>query len=253
MKKITFSVAILLCFYAFLITFCSKTKQFVSDPIIATGHGAVIGENGQEVKLTPKYIETVQKYYLDKIKNSIEKKETKNYLSKDKIAETQKNIQNDVEDVILANALLMDWLIEKAEPKEGIAQLLAVNNALRLQYVLKLKPDLEQPKDNTWTKGLKPEVAKKLQDKIGISILAKISTGGEAYCKECLDKGVPIPKFMFGPEWKYVGEVTNEFLSPTSTAELLIYESTSPEGICLALPRYTLECRRKALGFPNSV
>ncbi len=239
MKKITFTVAILLSLYAVLITFCSKTIQLTSDPIIATGHGAVIGENGQEIQLTPKYIETVQKYYLEKLKNSIEKKETKNYVPKDKIAETQKTIQNDVGDVILANALLMDWLIEKAEPKEGVAQLSAINNALRWQYVLKLQPDAEQPKDNTWTKGLKPDVAKKLQDKIGVSIMSLINSGGEAYCNDCLKAGVPIPKFMFGPEWKYVGEVTNEFLSAGSTAELLIYESKSPEGICLALPRYS--------------
>src|SRR5258708_2006868 len=50
---------------------------------------------------------------------------------------------------------------------------------------------------------------------------------------------------MFGTEWKYLGEVENEFISQTNDmtgvelrAELMIYVSTNPEGFCLALPRY---------------
>ena len=64
------------------------------------------------------------------------------------------------------------------------------------------------------------------------------TNSGEAYCEECKKQGVPIPENMFGPEWKNLGEFDKEFILEDEKAELLIYESTNPKGVCLALPRY---------------
>lgn len=239
MKRLPFVIAAIICLYAFLVTFCTKEEEIpTSDPITAVGHGAFVGEGGQEIQVTAKFIETVQSFYLKKLYSSIERKETKNILAKELIDATSKIIHNEVADKILANALLIDWLLEKGQPLQDLAHLTSVNNALRWQYVLKLKPEAVKPNDNVWTKGIKPDVAKRLEAKIGIQILALTNAGGEAYCKECLETGVPVPNFMFGSEWQFVGEVEDEFLSDNLRAELWIYESESPKGVCLALPRF---------------
>ena len=94
------------------------------------------------------------------------------------------------------------------------------------------------PEDNVWGKGLSPAVARRLERKLGIKVLALTNAAGEDYCRECEAAGVPVPDFMFGDEWRFVGEVQDEFLSPNMRAELWIHESQSPPGVCLALPRF---------------
>jgi hypothetical protein len=66
-------------------------------------------------------------------------------------------------------------------------------------------------------------------------------SGGAAYRAECLAAGVPIPPdFGPGSAWVSRGLIPQSslFIVAGLGAEVLTYQSTSPEGMCVALPRF---------------
>jgi hypothetical protein len=238
MKKTTVALIILLGVYALLVTYCSQTKVLDSNPIVTVGHGAFIDATGKELAPLPDFILSTQKLYIDKmLKSASTQKEKEKYTE---IEGVQKLISQYVDDKILANALFLDWLIEKVPP-ENPAQTAAINTALRWYYVYNLQKDPILPNDkNEWSKGIKPDAVKLLESK-GIKVMLITTANSEAYCKECLEAGVPVPKAMFSSDWKFQGVIDNPFISRDLQAELWLYESKSPEGVCLALPRYKMK------------
>jgi len=63
----------------------------------------------------------------------------------------------------------------------------------------------------------------------------------EAYAKKCRKAGVPIPP-TWGKGgaggWTSKGVLADVFISNDKLAEVYEYQSASPQGVCLALPRY---------------
>lgn len=203
---------------------------FTEDPILTLGHGAFIGRDGKEFTPDADFIRRAQEFYLAALP-------AENGVGEAEIRSLSREVQSQVEDEILANALVVDWLAERVRP-EGRAHLTMVNNALRWHYylnILKKKP----PTGAEWTKGIDPNAAAALAKKgLPTATLLKTSAGGAAYIKECRDAGVPVPAAMFSSEWQLKGIFDNEFISESSDAELWFYASSSPPGLCLALPRY---------------
>ena len=65
------------------------------------------------------------------------------------------------------------------------------------------------------------------------------TASGPQYVSECVAAGVPIPPDVLGPNWTNLGVVDQPFEAPGLEAELWAWTSQSPQGICLALPRWT--------------
>jgi hypothetical protein len=212
-------------------------KPPAADPIVAIGHGSIVGKDGKNIELTAPYIELVQEFYINELLTIEKRKDKEKQLPEENVAATRKAIRSATDDKILGNALLIDWLIEKVQPSNR-AHIVVANNALRWHYVHKIQKDPVLPEKNEWGKGLKRDAAKRLGEQIGTTVLALTNSAGEAYCRECEQAGVPVPDFMFGNEWRFVGEITNEFISESARSELWIHESSTPPGICLALPRF---------------
>ncbi|MES1183997.1 MAG: hypothetical protein ABUL60_09280 [Myxococcales bacterium] len=72
------------------------------------------------------------------------------------------------------------------------------------------------------------------------------TTGGQAYVNECAAAGVPTPPpFNYedawhqrpASQWKKAGFLQDPFISGESTGEVFYWESMSPAGVCIALPR----------------
>jgi len=119
------------------------------------------------------------------------------------------------------------------------------NNALRWRYVTKIQRNPVLPgKDRKWTKGIEPGIAQKLQDDgVGTVVFLITSVRGTEYVQECRDAGVPVPRAMFSAEWDMDRQgkvIENVFIDRGSQAELWSFTSTTPPGVCLALPRYRL-------------
>ncbi len=235
-KNLRAAAAVLLA-SAGLVNSPTARAQAVSDPVLTIGHGAIIGRDGRPVTPTLAFIETVQRFYLKTLLDGNQSKEAKARVPEAEIEKARKSISTEVEDKILANAVLIDWLLEKAPPG-NLAHVTSVNNALRWHYVREIQKKPVLPIEDRWGKGLEHEKAKRLETKLGVKILTLTKAGGEEYCRECVEAGVPIPTFMFGEEWRFVGELDNEFISETRRAEVWIHESTSPRGVCIALPRF---------------
>ncbi|NBA89002.1 hypothetical protein GVN16_24715 [Emticicia sp. CRIBPO] len=236
MKTKHLAICLSLCLCVFIGQMCTFNKKpvYESDPIVASGHGALIGPDGKEVVLEESQIEAAQEYFIDKLLKSEWKKDRR---TEDLIKNSKRDIYDLVDDKILANALFLDELIDKIKPASANL-LLSISNGLKRRYVNDIRKENNVLNNTTrWYGGIKPEIIKKLNDR-GITVKMITVKSGEEYCRECIAAGVPIPKNMYGPEWRNLGEISEEFISESSRAELLIYESTNPKGVCLALPRY---------------
>jgi hypothetical protein len=221
--------------------------SLTSDPLLGVGHGAFIGSDGREVIPNAEFIQNAQKYYIDRLLENAAASGDKNLPPHVMIQRTQNLIYRLVKDIILANALFIDWLIEKIPlDPDNVAHLTSRNNALRWHYVLTIQREPILPTVNVWTKGIEPKIARELESE-GITVtvlLATVSGGNDTYAQQCRDLGVPVPRAMFSSEsgWVSRGVIfDNEFLDTKEQAELWTYTSTSPPGVCLALPRYPIE------------
>ncbi len=195
-----------------------------TDPVMTLGHGTFVGSDGKEFRPTTDFILQAQQIYISNLMSRV-----------DGSQEKQLVIQNLVTNNILANALFLDWLLEKSKP-DDLAHLTAVNNGLRWHYVIHIQSDPILPdQGHVWSKGVPIEIARQLETN-GVSVFLITNARGEAYRQECRECGVPVPPPMFGPGWRFLGIFDREFLSEGTQAELWIHES--PEGVCLALPRY---------------
>lgn len=210
---------------------CTKPEPepFRSDPIMAVGHAAFIGVDGKEISPDTTFIRRAQGYYINLLLDADD--------TAADVQRSRKVVYELVKDKIYANALFIDWLIANRKPQR-VAHLTTVNNALRWHYYLKLQYR-KVPKDRReWAKGVDDEeTAEELED-AGFVVYAITTNSGAAYVAECREAGVPVPDAMFSSEWTFKDSFDKEFISESSTAELHLYESTSPAGICLALPRY---------------
>lgn len=238
MKKRIYAILILSGFVAAL-TFCNKPTPLSENPIGAIGHGAILDKEGKMMKLTEPFIKQIQELYIRKLSDAKLAVREGGSFDEQKIKATRDVIYNTVDNDVLANGLYIEWLIGHRKPADE-AQFSTVNNALRWYYVLNIQKNSILPdKQHKWSKGIPDDEAGKLEDK-GIIVYAITNSGMQAYCEECLEAGVPVPANMFGAEWDTLGAFDNEFICDGEQAELMIYVSESPEGFCLALPRYTV-------------
>lgn len=72
---------------------------------------------------------------------------------------------------------------------------------------------------------------------------------GQEYINECASNGVPIPPSWGSTKWEYVGTLAKDevFISEELEARVFKYESDTPEGSCIALPRINLDSDEIAL------
>lgn len=67
----------------------------------------------------------------------------------------------------------------------------------------------------------------------------KTETTGDAYNELCITEGVPVPDVVLDDNWINHGVVGYDLAGGSGTkAELWSWESQSPRGVCLALPRW---------------
>jgi len=207
--------------------FAKYPATFTEDPISFVAHGTMMGADGQPVEPDAAFIERAQRFYMADLSAKLNRK-TGLRLAENRFMQ----IQAEISDKTLAQALYIDWLIEAANPVDR-ANLTNNNAALRHVY---LKKYARQKFPDDAIAGISPDIWKRLRDR-GIRTNEATSAGGAAYIKECAAAGVPVPPPIFGPGWIFRDEIEKEFISWTSVSDLWEYSSSSPAGVCLALPR----------------
>ncbi len=205
-----------------------------NDPIVALGHGQFLTPDGKAFEPTPESIQQVQSYFTTKFLAKFRlQNDTKLLLM---LEQKKALIDKYVNDKVLANALYLDELIKASNDKAN-ATSEDILNGLRIYYINHFSKQELILKDGIFTKGIQPDVAKRLERE-NIVVYLKTNNSDEEYINECRDAGVPIPDPMYADPWKKMGMFSNEFIEDWKFAELWFYESSDPEGACLALPRY---------------
>ena len=163
------------------------------------------------------------------------------------IATREKLIQETVSDGVLANGLVIDELLSSSGTEDD-SRLRNLNAALRNAYLTDIAPPTFSLPAGTFTKGIPPSLADALEE-AGIGVYKFTDASGSAYVNECSAAGVPIPPTFFQAPWVNQGSFDgSEFISSGLDPELWVYESTSPPGVCLALPRYNASDEAELLG-----
>ncbi len=216
------------------------------DPITGAAHGAVFGPDGGQVRVTTEFVEHTLQLYASHVLESASAAQRAAYLSKrtylDDIA---RGTPTDARAALMGRSLLLDWLIDDVAPADA-AVLKKHNRILKWS----LQQGVGAPDGSTYR--MRPDELATLRQ-IGVLAPALVAAGTppaaevlqarEAYAKKCRKEGVPIP-----PTWGTTGAGgwtskgvlarTDVFISDDKLAEVFEFQSASPQGVCLALPRY---------------
>jgi hypothetical protein len=221
------------------------------DPIQGVAHGAGFGLDGNEIVVTAEFIAQTQNVYTQHVLDSANTAQRALYESKRSALDALAiggTLRRDQQVALYANSLLLDWLIEQVMPSD--AARLKVRNHVLISWMERGLGYLGEGQDFAL---LPSETALFVQ--VGILAPAAAAAGGvaapqgappadsvlqarETYAKECRKAGVPIPPTWGDAGWMSQGILADPFISVGLNAEVYMFKSVTPKGVCLALPRY---------------
>ncbi|HEX8222691.1 MAG TPA: hypothetical protein VF605_02610 [Allosphingosinicella sp.] len=207
---------------------------FTADPIGAIGHGSLFDPEGRPVNVTPQFIERTQLYYIETLLAGGNDDTRRQYESlRSRLGADGLNGQAK----LLANAELIEWLLERVRPPNA-ARLAGNNNFLRRLLRSRIS-EFNQPLSVNAPKFVLPRQMVNRMRALGLDGGAQAlpATATQAYLEECNRNGVPIPPDWGERGWVSKGILADEFISDNLEAEVFVYDSASPEGLCIALPR----------------
>jgi len=215
-------------------------KRTFQDPIAYTGHGAIFGHDGKEIAPTPEFLAKIQAAYIKELLGRVDS-ETREAFEKYRqaaYAEAKASATTDRDRRFFrfkVNARLLRFLNGK----------IGAENRIPIQAGA-----LDRLIDETLFPSESPSaLPKALEDVIdtipkpqasGSTVLFSTFNAGQAYINECAANGVPIPPDWGSSQWDHVGNLTDaqEFIAVSREARVFKFESTGPEGTCIALPRF---------------
>jgi hypothetical protein len=219
-------------------------------PVAYIGHGAMFDQNGNELAPTAEFIEQAQNFYLRQLLERANEGQRQRYRELEAQLTRGLNLQGQTR--LVLNSRLIEWLIQTVRP-EGFDRLLGINNVMKLELQQKL-PEAGGPRE-TVPFEMPDELRRRLLDAglaenaVSGEIFALSTTaGGEAYRQLCRSNGVPVPPDWGASPWVARGILDNEFISADKQAEVFTFQSASPEGMCIALPRFDASDTIKLLG-----
>jgi hypothetical protein len=197
---------------------------------LAVAHGVILYSDGTTQQPTPEVVRHAQSALVDRLVLEATPEE-RALLEREVPSADESATLNGVEprgkvdfEQLTADADVLEWLVsKKAETPDGAA-LKQLSLFLRNQ-VARGKAKLEGKDDGVGS----------------LSFAIESTAGGLAYAAACTAAGVPNPPAWRSASWVLRGSLTgaNNFLEPTRLAQVYTYTSTSPAGVCIALPRRT--------------
>jgi hypothetical protein len=215
------------------------------EPISFIGHGAMFDQNGQEVAPTAAFIRGAQTWYRNYLVEKLTKAQRAQFDNLE--GRLTANLALDEQSQLVLSANLLDWLIKTVNPEDS-GRIQGKNNLMKLLLKTKLpeKPDINLPRSSEPFR-INPELDKRLKTEIksevkgGGVVSLSTGTGGQAYRDLCSQaNGVPIPPDIGTGGWVSRGQIPQSqlFIVAGLKAEVMTFQSTSPVGMCVALPRF---------------
>jgi hypothetical protein len=214
------------------------------EPIAYVGHGAFFDRTGKELVPTQAFVNKSQDWYQKKLLAALSAKKKAEFGKIEKQLHEEVKAQGQTR--LVVRQRLLEWLIANAQEVKPDHRTIGKLNALKFALHWKLpesdKLDLLQTRE-VFTLDSALEEKLNLPDS-DIQFLAATINLGQNYIDECAAAGVPIPPTIgvLDPAgvagWKSQGFIPNQFIVRTP-AEVRTFQSSSPPGMCIALPRYT--------------
>jgi hypothetical protein len=201
----------------------AQSPASIESPVAFVGHGAAFDSNGNELPIAPAMVLQVQASILTQLIGA--SPDNAQYV--DALREWRATAPSSVDEAY-ANAAIITKLLDELKPRD--LSYLATTNAFLLRRVTQdsaqgsPSADLD---DQLRARGLAPD-----------TVRMSTTSSGQDYIDECAAQRVPIPPAWGDPGWTLRGPLTTKLILPALEADVWTYESTSPRGICIALPRY---------------
>jgi hypothetical protein len=215
------------------------------EPIAYVGHGAFFDRYGRQIVPTAEWVARAQSWYRERLLAGLKPRQ------KAELAAFERRLGKDLNPTGQAGLVLqqrsLDWLIAHSPRTTAVGDMQIKLNALtfRLSWRLAVQNDLKQLQ-SLQPFNLDPRIEARLRQPEFNPAIAKTPTtnGGTAYINECIAAGVPIPPTInvMDPAgltgWRSLGFIppADQFIVGTP-AEVRVFQS--PNGMCIALPRYT--------------
>jgi hypothetical protein len=242
------------CLGLFLAGATARMQTQDREPIASIGHGGFFDHDGKQIEVTQEFVARAQEWYRAKLLSGLSGARRSEFSSFEK--RLNASLRAEGQNRLVLRQRSLEWLVANSESARRDARMVGKLNAL--EYALRLKLP-ERSGDRNFRRGekfqLAPEVENKLKSKDftpgdlipgGARLLSATTNSGQAYIDECAAAGVPIPPPIgkLDPDgltgWKTEGFIPNDeqFIKGTP-AEVRTFKSSSPEGVCFALPRYS--------------
>lgn len=204
-------------------------------PIATLGHGGMFDANGKEINPSMTFLLDAQIVYKNLLLSQLPINKRKKY---DQELEALAKPGLSPADQVHINTEAINRLIKEVNPSNK-AQLNAINTTLHEKYGKALAKSNNIPikKFKFMPSTSLADALKKNGFDLSVTI-PKTNLSGQAYVSECRAQGVPIPPDWGNSSWIFRGNLTKKFIIQGQVAAVYTYESTSPRGICIALPRY---------------
>ncbi len=224
------------------------------EPIATTGHGAFFDRDGRQIPVTLSFAATAQAWYRTRLTDALTAAKKREFAAYETRLLTGLNAQG--QDLLILQHQALEWLLANTTSDNLKLQSAAKIRALRqaMNWKLSDQADLKvAEKREPFTP--RPEVLKRIDSlqvkpaalrRGGVRPLSVTTNSGQAYINECMAAGVPIPPTINVMDPAGVAGWKSQGFIPTGTqfivgtpAELRSFKTSSPEGMCFALPRYT--------------
>lgn len=211
-------------------------------PIAVTGHGAFFDQSGNRIVPTARFIADAIAWY---------KKDVYDRVSADRRAAYDRQVAAaaagrtlTANQRMLLDLRAVDWLYANAQPQPSDQRNKSALN--KLAYVLQFQlPTSATAVNSVYARPLPlPADFEAYLSRFGFGAALtvtpqSITTNSDAaYTTECRNNGVPIPPPIGDPRWVSQGFIpTDQLFISNASVEVMTYRSTSPDGLCIALPR----------------
>jgi len=235
-----------------MIIFLSCSAMSLADDALKnfdyTYHYKLIDKEGEIIILSQKSFVTTQRFYMSNLIKASDEKVQKEMESIQKFIEESKISERERAHIRHAAITILAKRGKTAEGEKIYKKAAAMSGLINATFFDK---ELSVKTKHAPVSELTITNMQRVSGQNGLSVIFEIIiqalidwlnaiASNSDYENQCLAAGVPIPPDWgdwSNNGWQNLGELTDEFISRNRIAEVVVHNSSAPEGTCVALPR----------------
>lgn len=218
--------------------------QEIGPPVAAVGHGAFVDAFGRQIVPTEKFIADSILWYRNDVAARVPA--DRRAINEKQLGEARRSRVLSVNQRLFLEMRSAEWLYANAQrlpaDDRNRRALAAFGHVLRFELP---RTDVDLYGAYARRVDLGADFESYLQrfgfgsdSSAVVKPMTATTNAGLAYINECRSNGVPIPPPIGDPRWVSRGFIPkSKLFLRNESVEVLTYSSTSPQGLCIALPR----------------